>query len=87
MSILPICIIGCVARCALAGSGSPPLACPHNTPPARRAGPEGRGGIVRATMKHVAELAGVSIKTVSNVVNGHPYVNAQTRRRVEEAIE
>ena len=42
---------------------------------------------MRATMKHVAELAGVSIKTVSNVVNGHPYVNAQTRRRVEEAIE
>src|ERR687886_1230509 len=38
-------------------------------------------------MKHVAERAGVSIKTVSNVVNDHQYVTADTRRRVQEAID
>jgi DNA-binding LacI/PurR family transcriptional regulator len=42
---------------------------------------------VRSTMKHVAALAGVSIKTVSNVVNGSERVAPQTRRRVQEAIE
>jgi DNA-binding LacI/PurR family transcriptional regulator len=38
------------------------------------------------TLKDVAELAGVSVKTVSNVVNGHSYVKAENRRRVEEAL-
>lgn len=38
------------------------------------------------TMHDVADRAGVSIKTVSNVVNGHPYVRAATRERVEHAI-
>ena len=42
---------------------------------------------MRATMKHVAERAGVSIKTVSNVVNGHAHVTDQTRRRVQAAID
>jgi LacI family repressor for deo operon, udp, cdd, tsx, nupC, and nupG len=42
---------------------------------------------VRATMKHVAELAGVSIKTVSNVVNGYEHVTEQTRSRVQQAID
>jgi LacI family repressor for deo operon, udp, cdd, tsx, nupC, and nupG len=42
---------------------------------------------VRATMKHVAELAGVSIKTVSNVVNGYEHVTEQTRTRVQQAID
>jgi DNA-binding LacI/PurR family transcriptional regulator len=42
---------------------------------------------VRATMKHVAARAGVSIKTVSNVVNGSDRVAPQTRRRVQAAIE
>jgi DNA-binding LacI/PurR family transcriptional regulator len=42
---------------------------------------------VRATMKDVAARAGVSIKTVSNVVNDHPHVTPQTRRRVREVIE
>lgn len=39
-----------------------------------------------ATLKDVAELAGVSIKTVSNVVNGYEFVRAETRERVQVAI-
>ncbi|WP_367128554.1 LacI family DNA-binding transcriptional regulator [Saccharothrix sp. HUAS TT1] len=39
-----------------------------------------------ATLKDVAALAGVSVKTVSNVVNGHAFVKAENRRRVEEAL-
>ncbi|HEY0217520.1 MAG TPA: LacI family DNA-binding transcriptional regulator [Cellulomonas sp.] len=37
-------------------------------------------------MHDVAALAGVSIKTVSNVVNGYPYIRAETRDRVQQAI-
>lgn len=39
-----------------------------------------------ATLKDVARLAGVSVKTVSNVVNGYAFVKADNRRRVEEAL-
>jgi DNA-binding LacI/PurR family transcriptional regulator len=39
-----------------------------------------------ATMLDVARLAGVSVKTVSNVVNGYPYLRPTTRARVEAAI-
>ncbi|MGH3660888.1 MAG: LacI family DNA-binding transcriptional regulator [Micromonosporaceae bacterium] len=42
---------------------------------------------MRARLKDVAERAGVSIKTVSNVVNGHPHVRQETRHKVEQAIE
>ncbi len=38
------------------------------------------------TLKDVAALAGVSVKTVSNVVNGYEFVKADNRRRVEEAL-
>lgn len=38
------------------------------------------------TMLDVADEAGVSVKTVSNVVNGYPYLRTETRARVEEAI-
>ncbi|MGI3780168.1 MAG: LacI family DNA-binding transcriptional regulator [Janthinobacterium lividum] len=38
-------------------------------------------------VKDVAALAGVSVGTVSNVVNSPDVVSAATRRRVEEAIE
>ena len=38
-------------------------------------------------MHDVAKLAGVSIKTVSNVVNNYPYLRAETRQRVLDAIE
>jgi len=41
---------------------------------------------VAVTLHDVARLAGVSIKTVSNVVNDHPYVRDETRRRVLDAI-
>lgn len=37
-------------------------------------------------LRDVAELAGVSIKTVSNVVNDFPQVSPATRQRVREAI-
>ena len=38
-------------------------------------------------MKEVASRAGVSVKTVSNVVNGYPHVAPQTRARVQQAID
>lgn len=38
------------------------------------------------TLRDVAEIAGVSIKTVSNVVHDYPHVSAATRDRVQEAI-
>jgi DNA-binding LacI/PurR family transcriptional regulator len=47
----------------------------------------GRGGRDRVGLRHVAELAGVSVKTVSNVVNGYPHVAERTRIRVQEAID
>ncbi|WP_431279193.1 LacI family DNA-binding transcriptional regulator [Leifsonia poae] len=39
------------------------------------------------TLREVAEAAGVSIKTVSNVINGYPYISKQTRASVEAAVE
>ncbi|MFC0007238.1 LacI family DNA-binding transcriptional regulator [Micromonospora siamensis] len=41
---------------------------------------------MRHRLKDVAERAGVSVKTVSNVVNGYLHVKPDTRARVEEAI-
>ena len=40
-----------------------------------------------AGIKDVAALAGVSLKTVTNVVHDRPYVSEQTRARVRAAIE
>ena len=40
-----------------------------------------------ATLKDVARLAGVSVKTVSNVVNGYSFVKPDNRARVEAALE
>jgi LacI family repressor for deo operon, udp, cdd, tsx, nupC, and nupG len=40
-----------------------------------------------ATLRDVALLAGVSARTVSNVVNGYAPVTAATREKVESAIE
>ncbi|MDX3005975.1 LacI family DNA-binding transcriptional regulator [Kribbella solani] len=39
------------------------------------------------TMRDVAREAGVSPKTVSNVMNGYPYIRAETRTRVLAAID
>ena len=39
------------------------------------------------TMSDVARIAGVSLKTVSNVINDYPHVRPTTRARVTEAIE
>lgn len=46
----------------------------------------GKDPTPRATIDDVAELAGVSIKTVSRVVNQEPNVRDATRARVEQAI-
>ena len=46
--------------------------------------PEGAGG--RPTLRDVAREAGVSIKTVSRVVNGEPAVNPATAERVNEVV-
>ncbi|MFN3553374.1 MAG: LacI family DNA-binding transcriptional regulator [Novosphingobium meiothermophilum] len=40
----------------------------------------------RANIRDVAAKAGVAVKTVSRVLNGHPYVSADTKARVEEAM-
>jgi DNA-binding LacI/PurR family transcriptional regulator len=42
---------------------------------------------VNARLEDVARLAGVSEKTVSNVLHSHPHVRVETRRRVQRAIE
>lgn len=39
-----------------------------------------------ATLHDVARRAGVSIKTVSNVINDYPHIRPATRQKVEEAI-
>ena len=39
-----------------------------------------------ATLHDVAQVAGVSFKTVSNVINDHPNVRPATRERVQKAI-
>lgn len=38
-------------------------------------------------LKDVADAAGVSVRTVSNVVNNYPHVKADTRLRVQAAID
>ncbi len=39
------------------------------------------------TLRDVARVAGVSFKTVSNVINDYPHVSESTRARVLAAIE
>jgi LacI family transcriptional regulator len=41
----------------------------------------------RITLNDVARLSGVSYQTVSRVINKHPYVAAETRQRVLDAIQ
>jgi LacI family repressor for deo operon, udp, cdd, tsx, nupC, and nupG len=42
---------------------------------------------VPARMRDVAERAGVSVRTVSNVVSGYVHVSAVTRARVQQALD
>ncbi len=48
--------------------------------------PPGRRPNGPPTLKDVAAVAGVSYRTVSNVVNGHRYISQATRDKVEAAI-
>lgn len=41
----------------------------------------------RVTMQDVAKLAGVTARTVSNVVNDYPFVKEETRKRVWAAVD
>lgn len=41
----------------------------------------------RTNIRDVSALAGVSVKTVSRVLNGHRYVSQETRDRVEKAMK
>lgn len=41
---------------------------------------------MRSTIRDVARVAGVSAKTVSNVINHHPHVRSEVRERVRRAI-
>lgn len=45
------------------------------------------GAEATATLHDVARAASVSIKTVSNVINGYPHIRPETRERVETAID
>lgn len=47
--------------------------------------PAAEGLRARPTMRHVAALAGVGVKTVSRVINGEPNVSASTIAKVREA--
>jgi DNA-binding LacI/PurR family transcriptional regulator len=41
----------------------------------------------RVSLRDVADLAGVSVKTVSNVVHGYTHVAPRTRQRVQSALD
>jgi DNA-binding LacI/PurR family transcriptional regulator len=40
-----------------------------------------------ANIKDIAKMAGVSVTTVSRVLNNHPYVSEKKRNAVKSAIE
>ena len=42
--------------------------------------------MVAVRLRDVAERAGVSVKTASNVINNYPHIKPSTRERVEAAI-
>jgi DNA-binding LacI/PurR family transcriptional regulator len=48
---------------------------------------EGRVQALAVTLKDVALKAGVSVRTVSNVVNNYPYVTSEMRTRVQSVLE
>src|SRR3954447_4408590 len=62
-----------------------PGALDKNRPPTK--GQREYRAVVRATVRDVARLAGVSPKTVSNVVNGRVPGSRETRLKVERALD
>src|SRR5687767_9669180 len=44
------------------------------------------GIVEKVTIKEVAEAAGVSVMTVSRVLNNRPDVSTQTRKRIQQII-
>ncbi len=55
--------------------------------PGPRALPGSGRSLVRVSLKDVALHAGVSVKTVSNVVNDFPHVTEAMRARVQRSID
>lgn len=49
--------------------------------------PSGRGFVSPVTIRDVADYAGVGVGTVSRVLNNHPSVSDETRRKVLAAID
>jgi len=43
--------------------------------------------MARATIRHVAEQAGVSTATVSRYLDGHRYISGKTKRQVQQALK
>src|ERR1700744_6350738 len=60
---------------------------PITPDPPEPLGPDHRGRRPQTTMNDVATAAGVSLKTVSRVINGEPGVTATTLEKVERAID
>jgi LacI family transcriptional regulator len=57
-------------------------------PPTERRGPDAVSGRSKpTTMREVAALAGVSVQTVSAVVNGKPGITEETTARVQEIVQ
>jgi LacI family transcriptional regulator len=62
---------------------------------ARRAGPDNARAVAdvgtsparRTTLETIARLAGVSVPTVSRVLNGHSHVSAATRTRIRQLLD
>lgn len=54
---------------------------------ATKTGALANGGTLAVTLRDVGKRAGVSAMTVSRVINGREGVDAETQRRVEQAIE
>lgn len=48
---------------------------------------DGKEDFIMPNIKKIAEMAGVSISTVSRVLNNHPYVNEQKRKEILAIIE
>lgn len=46
-----------------------------------------RGITYMANIKQIAELSGVSVTTVSRVLNNHPYVSQEKREAVMQVVE